>query len=278
MGASVSVAQVNSAVSASMDIVNKTAMNCTQQDSSAMSIYFKQRHCGNQNIDIHNISMDSSGSFNVKCAQSNSSKNEIQQQVTNQLVNTAAAIVGSLGIGAAGAAAITNSAVNVATSITNSYSLDCAMKVATTKGIYTDQDGGDNCDSQNVTISYINFSDLTEGISQCVQKSENVNNAKQALINTIRNEATAKVEGIMGPILMIVLIIALAIGAGTYGGEKLLMSPVFMGSIFAVVLIYGGVAWLKKWFPFNKKDDDKYGPPMNIVPIYPPDKTVPIKK
>jgi hypothetical protein len=168
MGASASVAQVNSAVSASLDIVNKTPMNCTQQDSSAMSIYVKQKHCGNQNIDIHNVSMDSSGSFNVKCAQSNSSKNDIQQQVTNQLVNTAASIVGSLGIGAAGAAAITNSAVNVATSITNSYSLDCAMKVATTKGIYTDQDGGDKCESQNVTISYINFGDLTEGtLSVC---------------------------------------------------------------------------------------------------------------
>jgi anaerobic C4-dicarboxylate transporter len=110
-----------------------------------------------------------------------------------------------------------------------------------------------------------------------VQQNDNVNNAKQALINTIQNEASAKVEGIMGPILMIVLVIAVAIGAGTYGGEKLLMSPVFMSSIFAIVLIYGGVAWLKKWFPFNNKDEDKYGPPMNIIPNYPPDKVVPVK-
>lgn len=222
--------------------------------------------------------MESSGSFNVKCAQSNSSKNEIQQQVTNQLVNTTAAIIGSLGIGATGAAAITNSAVNVVMSITNSYSLDCTMKVTTSKGIYTDQDSGDKCDSQNITISYINFSDLTEGISQCIQKNENVNNAKQALINTIQNEAMAKVKGVMGLILMIVLIIVIAISAGTYSGEKLLMSPVFMGSIFAVVLIYSSITWLKEWFPFNKKDDNKYRPPMNIVPIYPPNKVVPVKK
>jgi hypothetical protein len=279
MGASVSVVQINSDVLASVVVMNKTAQECYQQDNSAMSIYVNQKHCRNQNIDISQVNMGSSGSFNIKCAQSNNTSNQIQQDVMNKLVNTMAAIVSSLGIGATGATTITNSTVNIAMTITNTYLQTCAQNVTTTKGIYINQDSGDNCDKQNVTISYITLTDLQGGLANCVQQNQAVNDAKQSLINTIQNEAMAKVKGVMGLILMIVLIIVLAIGAGTYGSKKLLMSPVFMGSIFAMVLIYGGITWLKKWFPFNKKDDDKYGPPMNIILAYPkPNKVVPVKK
>jgi hypothetical protein len=259
--------------------MNDTAQECYQEDKSAMSIYINQKHCGNQNIDISQVTMGSSGSFNIKCAQSNSSSNQIQQEVTNKLANTAAAIISSLGISAAGATTITNSTVNIATTITNTYKQSCAQNVTTTKGIYINQDSRDNYNNQNITISYITFTDLQNSITNCIQQNQAVNNAKQALINTIQNEATAKVKGVMGPIVMIILIITLTISARMYSGKKLLMSPVFMGSIFALVLIYGGVAWLKKWFPFNRKDDNKYRPPMNIIPAYPkPNKVMPVKK
>jgi hypothetical protein len=252
MGASVSSNKVEEKLNECVTIINDTAQTCRTETSETQNIVVNNSCGPNGGVNISHVNFNINGTYSIKCGQKAVNQNKVNQQVDAVMKQLSNSLTGTLGVGYASANNVAQLTANVATSIKNDTLQNCIASVAMEQGIYVIQDGV--CpNSKDVDITYINMSENSTSMSKCMQDAVNGNDAVQQLKATVAQKATATVEGLLGPFMLILLIILLVVGGSAMGGVKLLTSPAFIALLVVVILIYLLIAWLRnpKWFPFD---------------------------
>jgi hypothetical protein len=249
MGVASSTNVIDQAINASIKVLNETTTDCTSKVNGVQEIIV--RNPCFENVKISGNKFTNVVEFDIRCAQDAANQNDTKQQVQTEMDQLAETLVGSLGIGYAKSKNVTKLTQTMATDITNRTTLNCFADVGSKQSIIVERDDPECKDrAGELEITYNEMSNLTSGITACMQKEVNSNSAAQDLKSIVRQKATATVEGVLGPFLMILIVLLLLFGGTLKFGKDLLTSPAFIAGIIALVLIYLALAWWRGWFPF----------------------------
>lgn len=244
MGASVAKSSIDNAISQSFSDINRTVEKCNDAYKGSNDINIKNCSVTNvTNVSIANTYISSS-----KCTQQVQSSQLIADTVQANLMSGADAAVGALGIGGSVADSIVQFSSNLATEIYNGYTLTCLSQVSQGSGLNIDCANGGVANVSGVTIT--NYEDI---ISQCSQDIITNSENYSTLIDTIDNAAFAKVSGIAGPVIIILIIIGVVLVGTLFFGEKALTDWRLWLIIFAAIIVYLTLAAIEGWWPFLKK-------------------------
>ncbi len=105
--------------------------------------------------------------------------------------------------------------------------------------------------SSRITLASLNWSQSTDSVVNCVQKTAAVVDLKNKLVQDIEQKATATVESLLGGLIGIIIIIIIIIAVVVLGGGKTLTNPKFIIPLVALIGAYLGLAAWQKWFPFR---------------------------
>ncbi|ELR17058.1 uncharacterized protein ACA1_056890 [Acanthamoeba castellanii str. Neff] len=247
MGAMQSNNEINTAINSMIAEINSTTQHCQTKSSQGQQINV-DTVCGPNvsKIDISHNNFNIQGTFD-----SSHNSNAADQNIKNMMKQLAKSLEGSLGIGYVSANNVQQLTEDIAATINNSTINDCIVDLAMNQGIYVKLDSGKCPMDSDIKITYNNFNELSTDMTSCMQMVANSNTAMQTLRNIIDQKATATVEGILSPLLIIILVILLIVGGIMFGGTKMLTSLAFIALLLVLLIVYGVIAWLKKWFPFN---------------------------
>ena len=147
---------------------------------------------------------------------------------------------------------VTNIAAEVATEISNETVQNCITEISESQGIVIDcsPTGFGACD---VNVEEVTFSQGTEVINNCILRQSNAQRVINDVTQEISQKGTAKVESLFGPIIAIVIVIVLIVGAVFLRGTKALTDWRLWVVVIVAILIYLGIAYWRKWFPFEQK-------------------------
>lgn len=195
-------------------IVNQTLQNCSQTVNQDQIVNIEQG--AGSIIEGSNISQKQLSILDTKCAQSSSTKTDLQNSLNKAAEQQANAINSSMGLPAGSAKAnnITKYVTDIATSITNAYSQTCSATIANAQRANIKQ--GDGSIIRNFTLDQ---EQVTQNMLNCIQNSESVTqattNLQEAVDQTSKSETTgiptAWIIGIVIGIVVIALIIGLVI-------------------------------------------------------------------
>ena len=254
MGVAQAKAEIDSAIRASLAIA-QTAVQTCKQTISQSEVVSINNNCGS--VKIGKIEFGTAGGISGTCLQTVQLSATQQDQITQNLKNAAQSVVGSLGLGVSDAEALTNASISVAQSISQSFSQTCRQAGNQQQAVIINQQNN-QCQGLAVgqipstEIGVIDFNEIYTATSSCIMNDTAVASNINDVMQIIDNSASAKVEGIFGPIIFLLLIVgAIVVVVGMQGVKGLLDWRLWLVVIFATG-IYFGLAFLFKWFPFKK--------------------------
>ncbi|QPB44491.1 putative myristoylated membrane protein [Medusavirus stheno T3] len=229
-----------------------SAVQTTRQESSAGQQIVVDDQCGNKDIFISHNNFKIDGTYSISGAQKAASSNNVKSQVDASMKQLADSVEGALGVGWASANNVTKLTEDIAVSLKNETTLNCIASQAVNQGIWV-RTGGACADKTVVDVTYNDFDQTSNAMVNCMQDVMDSNYTVQTLKSKIDQTASATVEGLLGPFMLIIIVLILIVGGGMMGGEKMLTSPAFIVLLVIVILIYGIYAWTRspKWFPFG---------------------------
>lgn len=247
MGKSASKNIVDDATSIFTNVINNSVLDCTQVIEGNQVVTITAKNGSTVNYEGGPVQYID---FDGTCFQQASSNNNVSTQVTNEIQQIAESIIGSLGIGETKAKNTTDIVSDLGTSIINTYETECSSVLTGAQSVNIKATDGSTINA------IINQEQVIDSLTQCISQDSAVTQSQTDLQNNIEQEATAKIEGLLGPLLFITLIIAIVVGFVIYAGFSGLMKPqtllILALIIGVIVAIYIGVAIWQKWFPFRK--------------------------
>lgn len=256
MGANVSQ-EVDAAANESVSVINSQTNNCVTMGSQSQAISVCTNNTqlcphGTANVDIENVNFNQSAIYTTQCSSNINITSDIQQQISQAFQQAAAAIAQQFQLSAANVDQVAKIAANVATNIDNTTVQNCIQQVSQNQGITVAcaPTGSGAC---NVTIKQINFEQGFTPINNCVLQEQNAQNVINQVTQQISQQGTAKVESIFGPLIAIIIVIIVIIGAVLFGGTKALGDWRLWIVIIVLILIYLALAFWRHWFPFENK-------------------------
>ncbi len=256
MGANVSQ-EIDAAASESVSIVNSQTQKCVTMGSQAQAISVctgNTQLCpnGTSNVDIENVNFNQSAIYTTQCTSDINITSDIQSEISQAFQQAATAIAQQFQLSAANVDQVAKISAKIATGITNKTVQDCIQNVSQNQGITVScsPNGSGAC---NVTIKQINFEQGFTPINNCILQEQNVQSVINQVTQAISQEGTAKVESIFGPLIAIIIVIIVIIGAVLFGGTKALGDWRLWVVVIVLLLIYLALAFWRHWFPFEHK-------------------------
>lgn len=220
-----------------ISVTNEVGQKCTPTISTSQAINVISDKCPGAKVRIHDIKMQSVAMMDVKCMQNASQSADVSAQIEQKAKQMAEAITQALSLNPAGADAenIMRMSLNVAVSVKNSIQQLIASAAASSQSITVEG----ACD---VEIYAVDMSTYTKSLAEGVQKSEQVSKAALALQQAADQIAKAKQESLLGPLLVILIIVAIVFfGPGKAilkYAEPVLYVAVPAGTVWAGYKVY----------------------------------------
>jgi type IV secretory pathway VirB2 component (pilin) len=253
MGANASN-EINAAAMQSLSIINNQTQECVTVGSQQEVIDIcVGRGCGlGSSVDISGINFAQSAVYTTQCNATINITDDIRQMINQDFSQAATAIAQQFQLSAANVNNTAQIAATVADSITTETVQRCTQTASQTAGIVINcnEDGSGPC---MITIRQVNFDQGFTPINNCILQDTQVQGVVNQVTQTIQQQATAKVESIFGPLGFVILIILVIVGYTFYKGENALTDWRLWVVVIVIVLIYLGIAFYLKWFPFETK-------------------------
>jgi hypothetical protein len=251
MGVAFASNVVNESTEVLTTVVTNTAQACNiTQDQVQKNKACKITTPGNLNV---NQSNTENSFISITCTQTNAVQNSISSSINETVQQVAKATQGALGIGVAGAADLTNLYTELATTIVNSFNQGCA-------GGQEQSQDNTICKASGANV-YVNQTnqEFESATVNCVQNNSAVNNVKNRVVTALSQAASATVEGILGPLIFILILVTIIVIAIFLGPELLLTNPNFwkiaLVLIVILILAYFIIAYFRKWYPFKQDNN-----------------------
>lgn len=255
MGANVSQ-EIRAAANESVTIINSQTQRCVQQGSQAQAISVcagDSSLCPNgvSQVNINDNVFQQASMYTTQCSGNINITSDIKSEINQAFSQAATAVAQQFQLSEAGVNQVSATAANIATNISNTTVQDCIQKVSQTQGITVScsPSGAGAC---SVSVSRNSFSQGFTPINNCVLQESNAQRVINEVTQQISQEGTAKVESILGPLLAIIIVIILIVGASFFGGTKVLADWRLWAVVVILILIYLGIAFWRSWFPFEK--------------------------
>ena len=192
-------------------IVNQTLQDCSQTVSQSQIVNIEQG--AGSIIEGSNISQKQLSVLDTKCAQSSSTKTDLQNSLNKAAEQQANAINSSMGLPAGSSKAnnITKYVTDLSTSITNAYGQTCSATITNAQKANIKQ--GDGSIIRTFTLDQ---EQVTQNMLDCIQTANTVTQATNNLQEEVNQSAKSEITGIptawiIGIVIGIV-VIALIIG------------------------------------------------------------------
>lgn len=214
---------VTESINAMASVVNDAVQNCTQQVDQTIA---QDINISNADINRLNIDNNQFASLKASCLQSNTSVNQLKQDMASAASQVAKSVSQQFSLDSAKASTVARLYANVGESIVNNFVQNCANK--------TNQDiqqhitiGSPNGEADIGILNLKNNQQVTDYIS-CSSSSNTTNDLSQQIKQTISQEADAKIESFLGPFVIaaaivlgiIILVLFLPSIFGNSKGEK----------------------------------------------------------
>lgn len=224
--------KVHQDVSAMTSVVNSVIQKCGSfsEASQTISIY---QNCKDASVHISHVNMGLMMSLDLKCTQSAKSNQSVSTQINQVAAQMAAAVSGILGLDLSSQEAqnIASMSATVATTIVNSFSQIAESAANANQSIYITQKG-EKC---SVDLRVINFETILQSVTSVVQHSSTIQSAVTALVQTIKQVASAKVRSLVEMLAtaFVVLVAVVLGGAALFRAVKRQPAPPALGSASA---------------------------------------------
>jgi hypothetical protein len=193
---------VNESINAMASVVNDAVQNCTQQVNQTIS---QDISVSNANIGQLNLTNDQIASLKASCLQSNTSVEQLKQDMSSAASQVAKAVGQQFQLSGSKANVVANLYTNVGESIVNKFVQDCSTQTnqQIQQNITIGAPGGRteigvvNLANDQVSIDFIN----------CSARGSTTTALSQQIVDTIQQEAEAKIESFFGPIIIAIAII-----------------------------------------------------------------------
>lgn len=204
--------------------------------------------CGNSSGGNEDFTTNQSNSVqtSISCVQNNQFSTQLSTAISDATQQVTNATTHAFGFGSATSKNISDDIETLANIVKNQYFQSCVNLNSQFNGLKVCKNSPQG--NLIVNASQNNFETAT---INCIQQDSAVTGIQTQITNDLSQRATATVEGLLGPLVFIVILIIVIFGAIILGGAHVFSSPVFL--IFLVVFIgaYLVIAGVKGWFPFN---------------------------
>jgi hypothetical protein len=231
------------------NVMTKIAFNATQICQADVT--------DNQNITITNSGNINIGSIvgkqiiitNIKCAQSDTVQNQINNDISETSSQIANAITQALSITPSESQAnnVGTIITNLGTQISETFTQKCVLNLQNNQTLDIQNNAG-----ANLVIGSIDFEQDVNNVIQCIQQDSAVNDLATQLKVAISQSATAKEDSLIGALVFILLILLVVVIVLISGGVKALTNWKFLLVLFIIILVYLFLAYKEKWWPFKK--------------------------
>lgn len=254
MGANVSQ-EVDAAIEDMFSVVNNTTATCVQRGTQSQSLTISCPACpGGTNVTVEDITFNESAVYNTSCSEAVMNNTNINQDISMQISQVAMAIAQQFQLSVANVNEITKLLTQISDMVSNDTVLTCVQQVAQNQGLEIFCPSSPGADGVcNITVKGITFDERFTPINDCILQTSNSTGLVQQITDIVQQTGTAKVESIFGPLIAIIIVIIVIIGAVLFGGTKALGDWRLWVVIIVLILIYLALAFWRHWFPFEHK-------------------------
>lgn len=233
MGGAFSKAEAKNVIDSTIDAVTSVATNVinnTKISTNQGQLIYVSKTKGD--VLISGVHFNQTVNLNVKALLNLMSKNDIKQQIAQQLTLNAKALLDGISLGStANAINNVNTYINTTLNIATNSLTSCTARASQSQAIIVDTTDG------NVKITDVTFDQVSNIISDCINQSLSDNQALQDIQNNIDASAESTIKGVNIWALLIGLIAALII---MYGPAAFILYK-YVWIIFLVFAIVGGI-------------------------------------
>ncbi len=243
MGGAVSENVLNDVINIINSVAIKSSNNCTHAVSEDLNLTIVDSKVGGS-IDLFGVDFSQALLVKQNCITSAKVYTSSNQKLNQVITQIAKALVQALGIGVADTKNIAHVLNNIRNRVSEAFEQTCKTQLH--QGLSVQIDG-----SGDIFLYDVDFSQTVEDISECILNIVSTDQSVQDLSQKIAQKATSEVEGLLGPLMAIVIIIVIIIGGLIMKGGSIATSPKFWITLISVVLVYLGLAHTMSWKPFS---------------------------
>ncbi|CAN5868272.1 hypothetical protein BH23THE1_BH23THE1_26380 [soil metagenome] len=239
--------EVDSAISASVSIMNSSTQKCRTSLDQDQSINVS----GCTHVNIEHVDFGAGGTVDIKCAQDASSTTAIKQQISTRMQQMSKAVNQALDFnpGSSEASNIVRLSEDLSTAVVTSYSQSCLPSVSQNQSVNVKcpTTGG-----STANIEFIDFREFNNSLVTCTQTTSSVNQVAQSIKTIIEQRAIAKVAPIFSLGVIIIILIILGLVAYYFSSGKIssVIIVLILGAIILTIM-YMILAVIFKWWPFK---------------------------
>jgi hypothetical protein len=243
MGASESKAVADVTLDAVTDVSTKVLNNTTMSSKQGQGVII---YGGKGGVKVGNITQRTTATVDTKALMKAMSNTTAQQDLVQQMSQTAKAITSGINFGSYSSAdtemnAFLKASIDIATDIENT----CSGQVSQQQTIVIR--GGQG----GVTTGNIDQQSIANIFQSCITNSVSNNNAAQKITQTLKQSATAKSEGLSAfGIALIIGMVILALTVPVIVGGSTVVNSVL--KLFFPIMIVGGLVMIFLYFTWSK--------------------------
>ena len=247
MGNAVAQNIINDSINSMVSVSTNVASSCLTNVDETQNITI----CNNNSETfLFGIDMSEVVEIDQACFSDATVTTNISQQIQVSATQAAEAIVKDLGLGSSDASNLTNLYQQLTTVVQNNFLSTCVSNVQLNQSLNI-------CDNKKlVAVGFLDYDGAVEGFSTCTQKVTANNSVAISIVDTISQKAVAKVLDDIFKYVLILLIIVAVFALLFFGAPALLifvnwkLIAVLAVFVFLLILLYLGLAYWRKWFPF----------------------------
>ena len=243
MGAAISENVLNDVITMINSVAIKSSNDCTLTVSEDLTLTIVDSKVG-ATIDLFDVDFSQALLVKPQCITNAKVFTSSNQKLNQVITQIAKALVQALSLGVADTKNIAHVVDTIRNKVSEAFEQKC--KVHLNQGQHVQIDG-----TGDVYLFDVDFSQTVEDISKCILDIVSNDSSSQDLKQKIAQKAIAETEGLLGPLMAIVIIIVIIIGGLIMKGGSVLESPKFWITLISVVLLYLVLAHTMSWKTFS---------------------------
>jgi hypothetical protein len=243
MGGAHSKNSVSSAIKLMAEINVNIQQECSTINSLSNTLIVDPNpNCGKDSTYSHNrANFENTSTLNFTCEQAVKSSSTIQNTIKSVTAQLAKATTGAIGASSADATNITNNMTSLGSTISTDFDGKCTATNSGANDI--------SLHACHVNNNTFNLANLATSTANCIQTAAASNSNANAITQIISQKAISKVEGLLGPLIGLLIAIAIIIGILAFAGENIVNSIIqmlpFLLAVFGLWLMLAAVT--DKW-------------------------------
>lgn len=217
--------ELDSVINAGISVVNKSVQSCSSPVGNVADYTIVAEN--GSTVNIGELNTTQAIKIDTNCVANNSTSTQLSQDIQNQMAQTAAATVGALSMGSTDANNYINSVTNLSQEISNTFIQKCSPAITNQAALNIKA-----TNNSQIYAAFINTNQSIDATTQCMQTTVANSQAAQDLKQSVDQSATAKNEGLLDAIglilailgviaiIIIIVVIVIAIPKGGGGSSK----------------------------------------------------------